>query len=85
MDIGDDATVADFTTKVLEKYPKLDAIKESMVLGLNMDYVSLDSDRKIRANDELAFIPPIRYERNVCKFIVFCNNFFHRMKFSSCL
>lgn len=44
---------------ILQQYPSLSVISENIILALNEDYLSKDSDVNLQDGDEIAVIPPI--------------------------
>ncbi|KAI3932820.1 hypothetical protein MKX01_031802 [Papaver californicum] len=51
------STAQDCLSKIFAKYPKLEEIRECMVLALNLEYTP--EFAVVNGKDELAIIPPI--------------------------
>jgi len=56
-EVPEGTTVREFQTRFLQAYPKLQPLADSLVVGLNKEYVSPET--KIRQGDEIALLPPV--------------------------
>lgn len=53
------ATAADLLKLILEKHPQLASCISTCVMAVNLEYLSDNAATKLKANDEVAIIPPI--------------------------
>lgn len=56
-EVPEGTTVGEFQERFLKAYPKLQQLADSLVVGLNKEYVSPHA--KIRRGDEIALLPPV--------------------------
>mmetsp|Transcript_45851 Transcript_45851/g.73756 ORF Transcript_45851/g.73756 Transcript_45851/m.73756 type:complete len:84 (-) Transcript_45851:116-367(-) len=59
IEIEEKETIKELVSKVVKKYPKMDDLMKNMVLSVNLEYKDPNSEEQLKANDEIAFIPPI--------------------------
>jgi molybdopterin synthase catalytic subunit len=57
IDVARGATLGDLFEELLHRYPGLKPLERSVVLAVNRDFV--DSETKLKENDEVALMPPI--------------------------
>ena len=57
MEIPVGMTIAGLKARLIEAYPKLTAVKESMMAAINREYASDDQILPLQA--EIAFFPPV--------------------------
>jgi len=56
----DKITVLELVSHVIHRYPSLNALIDSMLIAVNMEYVSTHSSTvSLNEKDEIAFIPPL--------------------------
>ncbi len=55
--LPDDAVVADLRDSISQHYPALAALMPHIMIAVNAEYAA--DDTRIRANDEIACIPPV--------------------------
>lgn len=54
-----DLTTQNLIQKLLDKYPKLKDIMNTLVLAVNMSYINKNQKVQLKDKDEVALIPPI--------------------------
>lgn len=59
LNVSSSVTVRDLVSAVVSKYPSMSSILETLVLSVNLNYTSRDSDLALKETDEIAFIPPL--------------------------
>jgi len=52
-------TVEQLVEIILQQYPRLKQLLQSMVLAVNLQYVSVNSQQLLSSEDEIAVIPPL--------------------------
>lgn len=57
MDVAEGVTSGDLFEALREKYPAIERFAKSVALAVNLEYT--DKTRVLRANDEVALIPPV--------------------------
>jgi len=56
--INEGATIADLKVAVFEKFPKLSAVQNSMLVAVGVDYQS--ADYVLHNGDEVSLFPPVQ-------------------------
>lgn len=57
MELGSEATVADFRRELGERFPQLESALPNYFVAVNHDYAT--DDRPLHVGDEIGVIPPV--------------------------
>lgn len=55
----DRVSIALLVSTIMQEYPLLQSIMDSLVIAVNMEYTDIQSQQLVTDKDEIAFIPPL--------------------------